>query len=256
MSVDNYTFRAFGVDQSDLSIDFMNLEPPQLVTQILHNCLGAGDGEHAEASVLTKMTVGKRIDSLLNVLGVMGYPILELRLVCVNPECQKIMELEVEINELRQAQKESADDHLTVSAGGRELVFRKPTAEDQLLWQSMSFEHKDVAIMTLIQSLVTGPHSFAEAALINEEDVPRINEAMQEFDPLVNFSLSVRCPYCDQQSLYEIDLQNEALRLLHQAQDSLLADVHRLALHYHWSEEQILSMPGWRRNRYLAMCER
>ena len=36
---------------------------------------------------------------------------------------------------------------------------------------------------------------------------------------------------------------------------SLLADVHRLAWHYHWSEAEILALPRGRRAHYLALID-
>lgn len=35
--------------------------------------------------------------------------------------------------------------------------------------------------------------------------------------------------------------------------DLLLTEVHALALHYHWSERDILALPRARRRRYLAL---
>ena len=35
--------------------------------------------------------------------------------------------------------------------------------------------------------------------------------------------------------------------------DTLYRDVHHLALHYHWSEGEILAMPRSKRLRYLSL---
>lgn len=39
------------------------------------------------------------------------------------------------------------------------------------------------------------------------------------------------------------------------AGDRMIADVHRLALAYHWSEPEILALPLPRRRRYLSALE-
>lgn len=35
--------------------------------------------------------------------------------------------------------------------------------------------------------------------------------------------------------------------------DQLFEEVHHLAYHYHWAEQEILAMPRPRRRRYLAL---
>ena len=38
--------------------------------------------------------------------------------------------------------------------------------------------------------------------------------------------------------------------------DRLIEEIHVLALHYHWSESEILRLPRSKRRRYLALLER
>jgi hypothetical protein len=78
---------------------------------------------------------------------------------------------------------------------------------------------------------------------------------MQDGDSLVNFSLELVCPHCESHSEFEMDLQALAIERLEHCQRRLLATVHRLAKHYHWSEQQIFAVPAWRRTHYLKMLE-
>ena len=76
---------------------------------------------------------------------------------------------------------------------------------------------------------------------------------MQDFDPLVNFSLQVRCPYCSNEDVYELDLEGLSLQKLYESRLTLLNAIHRLATQYHWSEQQIFAIPPWRRSHYLTL---
>ena len=76
---------------------------------------------------------------------------------------------------------------------------------------------------------------------------------MEEADPLVNFSCSIECGECGQPNDHEIDLFETALDMLSRAQRRLILSVHRLALHYHWSEREIFDVPEWRRRQYLDL---
>jgi hypothetical protein len=79
---------------------------------------------------------------------------------------------------------------------------------------------------------------------------------MTELDPVVAFRLLSRCPFCEEENHYEIDLERLALARLHEAQRRLIEVIHGLAAHYHWSEREVLLLPPWRRARYLALIEK
>jgi hypothetical protein len=50
-----------------------------------------------------------------------------------------------------------------------------------------------------------------------------------------------------------IDLCEVALTTLRRLQRQLIVMVHRLASHYHWSEQEIFAVPHWRRKEYLEL---
>ena len=88
------------------------------------------------------------------------------------------------------------------------------------------------------------------------DDLPQtISAAMEEFDPLVNFSITTLCPYCETVNTYRTDLEKFSLGSLYRAQLRLFKTIHRLASHYHWSERQILATPPWRRSFYLSLID-
>jgi len=82
-----------------------------------------------------------------------------------------------------------------------------------------------------------------------------IDEAMEEHDPLVGFHLEVNCPECGRATTHAPDLVAAALERLWLAQLDLIEQVHRLASHYHWTEEEISRIPRWRRQAYLARLD-
>ena len=204
-----------------------------------------------------KLTVGNRIEYLLSISGAMGKTSsITETFGCLNQKCQQQIEVELSIEVLTNLQHEADDtEHLSIRVGDKDLIFRRPTGTDQLKWQQEQFNKEKTGLEAIIRSLLVEPALFNENGLLIEENIQIIDKAMQEFDPLVNFRTIVYCPYCKTQHAYEIDLQETALRCLRQAQEHLVQDVHRLALHYHWSEEQILSLPVWRRQHYLVLLE-
>jgi hypothetical protein len=82
-----------------------------------------------------------------------------------------------------------------------------------------------------------------------------LDAALEEFDPLVAFSVRAGCTQCGVETSSPIDLEVLALRELEQMQARLLREIHRLASRYHWSESEVLGLSPERRARYLRLIE-
>jgi hypothetical protein len=194
---------------------------------------------------------------LLRILARSGTGDVTIALTCVNPACQQSMEVELSVAELITLQQQAMQNvELEIELQGMRLTLRRPRGSDLLRWQARAFDDDRQAQVALLCSLVVGEQVQVDEKSIVEGDLRLVDEAMQSFDPLVSFSLEVRCPYCEEQHGYPVDLLEVALSQLRKAQARQFEIVHRLAHHYHWGEALILAMPEWRRERYLAMIDR
>lgn len=246
--------RQFGLFCSDLDVDFDQSSRPRLVTQILQCCTIGKDGYLPDQDFFWDLASSKRIECLVAIATLGGSSGLTVFLRCPSETCLQEMELEISLEELASVQRQTDNtDRFLIRLGNETLPIRRPTGWDQLNWSKISFDDEDVATRAMIQTLLL------EQAPIEEDNsgewMQGIDRTMGELDPLVNFTLLVSCPGCGTENRYEVDLQEIALDLLRQNQLGLLQAVHRLALHYHWSEEQIFSLPPWRFSRYLALIE-
>lgn len=250
--------RPFGLCEKDLDIDFAQKVRPQLITQILECCTVDKDGKPMEQSFFLNLTIGKRIECLLNIANSGNSSNMSIYLRCLNKACQQMMETGVSLEEFTRVQQKEDKGYCDIRLGSETLSIRRPTGGDQLEWLRYNFTDKDRAVKTMIRTLIRNE----EKTLVNQErNIPDewvniIDKAMKEFDPLVNFILSVQCPYCGKEDQYEVDLEDLLLRRLHKVQMQLLETVHRLAKHYHWSEHQIFSVPPWRRSYYISLLEK
>jgi hypothetical protein len=148
-----------------------------------------------------------------------------------------------------------SSNFITIDCGRQSLKLKKPTGLDQRTWATQGFPTERAAIESMAQTLVVSDDTQAEGdrLLLDDEALLAIDQVMQEEDRLVNFSLEVICPCCESNTKFDMDLQAFALERLQQSQQRLLTTVHRLAKHYHWTEEQIFAVPSWRRNHYLKL---
>lgn len=257
-SINDLFLRAFGLFEDDLIIDFNRKSGPHVVTQILQGCMRDGGGEILDPSVFWDLTVGKRIECLLTIVALApnSPSIMAFRFHCSSATCQQRIEMDISVAELADLQHQAEEtDHCLIELSGENIEVRKPTARDQLAWLQHPFTDENEAEEKMIRSLIidTEKTPSGNRLAITPEVVGRVNEAMQDFDPLVNFSLQVRCPYCSEEHLYELDLEGLSLQKLYESRLTLLNAIHRLATQYHWSEQQIFAIPPWRRSHYLTL---
>lgn len=239
------TLRRFGIYESDLNIDFSTARP-FLVTEILDCCISDAQGQPIDRGFFWDLTVGARTECLLRLAATGDEAEIPLTLRCPNRACGRELEIELGVSEISELQQQAVNDE-AIFVG--ELRLRRPTGNDQLAWLGRSFEVESEALRQMLCTLVV-------EGTPSRESLEEIGRVMDEHDPLVNFTVRVQCPDCEQESVCEIDLEDVSLNRLRQAQLRLLAAVHRLAAHYHWSEEEIFKVPHWRRDYYLGLLER
>jgi len=242
--------RRFGIAEGDLGVDFSSPNRAVLVTRVLELCT-VDPLESLPDRIYDELSIGNRINCLL--LLATGGPDRALNLVYKCAGCGEELEIEITLGELSALQRE-ADlvETVGVEINGRRTEFRKPIGRDQQDWSRMVFHDERDAAAGIIGTLAVTP-DFMESNVL--ESLDAIEEALDEADPLVNFSFSVRCEECGELNEYPVDLLETALGMLNRAQNQLIIAIHRLALHYHWTEKEIFAVPEWRRREYLKLIE-
>jgi hypothetical protein len=76
---------------------------------------------------------------------------------------------------------------------------------------------------------------------------------MKEAAPQVDLNLAAHCPECDREFIVPFDLQGFFLAECQTSRDLLSREVHYLAYHYHWSEQEILALAREKRRKYIAI---
>lgn len=249
--------RPFGIDERDLEVDFNQRSRPALVTDILERCAMVANGQSPDRNLLWELQVGTRIEWLLRIVGMGGAFDTAMLMKCLNEACSERVEVELSLDELLGSRGETRDS-ISVDCGEQTLELRKPRGSDQHIWATQEFESDQAAIESMVQTLVVQRDDSRREdnhLSLDDDSLSAIDRAMQESDSLVSFSFEVVCPYCQSHSEFELDLEALSIERLRQYQGSLLTTVHRLARHYHWSEQQIFAVPHWRRLHYLRLLE-
>ena len=237
--------RVFGSDSEDLDLDFDTHDVPSLVTALLARCLRDSAGHARTADHWWALPLGERIALLLTILEAGDASDLELVLDCA--ACAERIEVALPLRALVEHQR-AARPEVEARRDGRTIRLRRPTGEDLQRW-STELRSGDTA--AFVQALIVDGERELDA-----EWLTVIEAALADSDPLVDFKVVTRCPACDAPHEADVDLQPLICRRLKGAQSTLLDEIHRLALAYHWSEAELVAMPAGRRGQYLARLDR
>jgi hypothetical protein len=235
----------------DLDIEFESLERARLVTRLLLACSETCNGAPPPERILWELPIGSRIEAMLRLAANDSARPLEWRVRCAFPDCAAEGELALYASELAAVARDAYCEELVpVVLADRIARLRRPTGIDQCRWLETDCREASQMAASLfvdppLQNLTPDGADLGDA----------IDRAMAECDPLVGFRVEVRCHVCGRATEHSPDLLAAALERLWTGQFALLDEIHRLATHYHWTEEQIARVPAWRRQAYLARIE-
>ena len=257
-AVEHLFLRPFGVLAKDRDVNFHQAYRPDLETQILQCCTCTHQSPPPTPDFFWNLDISTRTACLLLIAALgEGTEDLTLDLRCRQPDCREEMEVELTQGDLASLlQPTSQSEPIQVRLSEHTFGLRRPTGADQLAWLNQSFADEFTAIRTMVQQLLPEEQWLPFQQIGGMNWLPAVNQVMEKMDPLVSFKLQVQCPGCGTKAVHGVDLGEIALQKLNRAQDQLLKTVHRLASHFHWTEEVILDLPLWRRERYLQFIKR
>jgi len=143
-------------------------------------------------------------------------------------------------------------------AAHQTVTFRLPNGEDQEVVSPLMANDAVRAFAVLlgrcIQSI--GPWEQPGEAMLGslsplaQQEIERQIEAVA---PQVELTMEAQCPECGRDFAVPFDPQEFFFGELRINRDLLYREVHYLAYHYHWSEQEIMAMPRDKRRRYIAV---
>lgn len=222
---------------------------PATVTALIEACLVDLEGATVNRDLARRLLAGDR-----------DYLVLELRRMSLGdevqavvscPHCDEKLDVDFRISDVpvkvRPATSETYD--IVVGHGRatrRRIRFRLPTGADQeAMAEAVGPDPVDLLLRRCVVEV--DPESIGDA------DREAVAEAMGEHAPEIDLELDLTCPACETAFIVPFDTTGFFLSELRRTGRQMLRQVHLLALHYHWTEADILSLPSVRRRRYLAM---
>ena len=220
------------------------------VTQVLCNALTSIGGQHVSEELVNGLSVGDR-QFLMRQLAVhMDDQPVWLTAVCHH--CAEKFDVSFLQSELplKPAGEGYPSRDIEVSLG--RVTVSVPTGNDQLAISGITDNQK--ALRTLIERLVKikGRRLKLKPEQLTAEDIEKIESTSEAMSPEIATEVLAACPHCGSQNRLTVTPYS----CFEKSADTLFNEVHALAMHYHWREQDILDLPRARRQRYLQLIDR
>jgi len=124
------------------------------------------------------------------------------------------------------------------------ISFRLPTGEDELHINGLTGAKAEQQLLE--RCLLEGNA---------ETDGEKVQQKMAELAPVLSMEMQAVCPECGHTQQVQFDMQSFFLTKLKQERPVLMREVHSIASQYHWSQQEILSLPRSVRKQYAALIQ-
>lgn len=159
-------------------------------------------------------------------------------------QCGEVFDFHIDYADLPVTDAAPGFPEAQVDMDGRQWRFRLPNGADQALLADLP---EADAVPWLMQRLAGEPLPEGR------QDLQAAAEAaLEAVSPGIVLTVAAACPACGATNGVGLD----PYRALARGSGTLLQEVHQIALHYHWSEADILGLPHARRQRYLQLLDR
>jgi hypothetical protein len=251
-----------GYDDAWLSSAFQQIPAAVLVTRLLSRCLlQVGEMRGDSLFLSRQLTVADRIFLLMKLREEAVGEHVRLEVSCPSEDCRKIIDCSFSLNQMVPEQLMNPSlvyEHTLVNSSSgipQTVRFRLPTGQDQ---EKVVYSGKD-ARKELLSLCIQGESLTAiqteSIANMKPEALNEIEDAIEKVDPFGAPEIDCVCPECGIDFSLLFHPASFFLREICNASRGIFNDVHTLAFHYHWSEQEILNMSVRRRRIYLSLLE-
>lgn len=235
---------------------------PVLVTSLLSRCIEQIGGiDQVSEELVRRLLVGDRLFLLLKLREMTFGRQIQAVARCSFPDCGAKVDIDFHTDSIpviRAPQTSLLHTmRLSTEAGGQPVTFRLPNGEDQeMLGHLLDCDEEltaDCLLARCVESLDGGRQPVKAEIMGSAAAKAEIEQEMERLAPKIGANFAALCPECGRSFTVAFDLQEFVLAELNTRLDLLLKEVHYLAFHYHWSEQEILGMTREDRRRYIEV---
>lgn len=170
--------------------------------------------------------------------------------------CEKRFDYEIDLGVLPVKNRGEGYPFAMVDVRTDKFCFRAITGEDQIALTQVKDETRARELLIkrclVNPSLQTLEDDFIQTVLLSNAVINRVEATIDKVSPAITTTIETPCPHCHASMETHLDPYG----IFDRNKDSLLAEVHKIAWHYHWSEHEILTMGQSRRHHYIDLIDR
>jgi len=225
--------------------------PPAVrVSELLVAALARIGSELPTRALIEELSVGDRQFLMLALALQFDAGPQWRQLRCVH--CEALSDVGYELSELPMSSAGAGYPCSDVQVADQCLRVRVPNGADEIAIAGLDVRRARARLATRCVIAVDGvPRMPDEPLAISAEQIDAIDAALDDLMPQVATALSTTCTQCEAALQLDIDPYAAVSPRL----GDLYAEVHALALRYHWSEAQCLRLPRERRRLYLQLID-
>jgi len=241
------------------------------VTAILSRCVRRlGTISPVPAALVRRLLVADRQYLLLKLRHITFGAQVQATICCPWADCGHKVDIDFSLQDIpvRESQEKGPTYTMELSPEAacrgehgqayRAITFRLPNGEDQEVVSCLVADDAARAFAMLLARCIqrVGPWEHPGDALLGrlsplaQQEIARQMEAVA---PQVELTMEGQCRECGRDFAVPFDPQECFFGELRASRDLLYREVHYLAYHYHWSEQEIMAMPRDKRRRYIEV---
>lgn len=213
------------------------------ITPELVKTLTLGDRE-ALLLYIRRMTFGDKLNCVID---------------CTNENCEEQIGLDLKVGDLLLPSYPKAQERyqktITYKGVKYKVDFRLPTGLDQEEIARTAKEDPEAASGYLIKACIlkTNKNAKESTGKIPPLVYDEVFNSIDQLDPQAEIRFKIKCPECDTEFNTILDAGIYFRNELHYNIKELYNEIHFLAYHYHWSEQEIMAMSIDKRRLYCDM---
>jgi hypothetical protein len=225
--------------------------PAQRTTSLLGRVATFGVGTKDSLEVARRLTVGDRVALLLELRRLTFGDKMDCIVNC--PSCDEEMSVNLSAKAFLHAGSTARRSQTEVSVGGFNLRIRPVTGAD--LEALDPEEHGAGLAEALVRSCILSSDRPLPSR-IPDEVMAKVSSKLEDLDPQADIVLDLTCPACKLRFKTPFFIDDFMAREVRSRAPQLERDVHWIAFNYHWSEQEILSLPVRQRGKYVELINR
>ncbi|MCL1976763.1 MAG: hypothetical protein FWG55_01430 [Candidatus Bathyarchaeota archaeon] len=197
---------------------------------------------------IRNLPVGDRIALILHLRKITFGPILHCTIQC--PNCADNLSIDFPIDSILQPPQTNPQTTYHLKLEDYSLQIRPITGAD-LENITLNQNTPNLQEKLLRYCILTSDPPLPE--ILNTQLQEQLSTKLSEIDQQADLTLNINCHACNKTFQTPLDIEDFFFQEVTSRCRQLEREIHWIALHYHWTEKDILALPSSKRKRYVEL---